>query len=99
MNRALPEPAPEHPDLNAMPAVREVRVAKVTPTERRALNALATARTGVEEEAVGTGHPVVEIHTDGDFPARALSPVLFVGGVPLRECHRVREGVYRFIAP
>jgi hypothetical protein len=50
-------------------------------------------------ETVEASHPVVEVHTDGDFPARALSPILFVGDVPLRECHRVREGVYRFIAP
>jgi hypothetical protein len=99
MNRALPEPVPEHPDLNAMPTVREVRVTRVTPAERRMLCALLAARPATEEEVIGASHPVIEIHTDGDFPARAMSPILFVGDVPLRECHRVGEGVYRFIAP
>jgi hypothetical protein len=41
----------------------------------------------------------VELHLDGDVPARALSPVAFVGATTLTEFEWVEPGVYRFWAP
>lgn len=41
----------------------------------------------------------ITIRTSGEFPIRALSPVLFVGGVALTEGEQVGENLYRFYFP
>jgi hypothetical protein len=40
----------------------------------------------------------VTIQTDGEFPVRSATPVLFVGDVQLTETERVRKNRYRFLA-
>jgi hypothetical protein len=41
----------------------------------------------------------VSVQTTEDFPIRALSPIIFIGEVPLTESERVREKLYRFYFP
>jgi hypothetical protein len=38
------------------------------------------------------------VKTNGPIPIRALSPVLYVGNVPVTESGRVKENVLRFLA-
>ena len=38
------------------------------------------------------------VTTDGPIPVRALSPVLYVGKIPVIESEAIKENVYRFFA-
>jgi hypothetical protein len=79
-------------DLSHLPKILSVT------TERRRYD---VPRLFVEDGKEVRLQDVLEVivETDGPFVKRALSPVLFVGGVPLTESRRIDDHHYAFYGP
>lgn len=86
---APPVPGPAHADIRRLPTILKVTAARVRYPEPKTYivgDAVAHAQEGVQ----------VDIYTDEEFVARALSPVLYVGDHPLTESDRIGKNHYRF---
>jgi len=74
-----------------LPKILDIRIARVpyqAPKFRHFKSVYAKYKEAIE----------FLVETDGSFPIRALSPVLFVGETPVVENEAVKEKVYRFLA-
>jgi hypothetical protein len=86
------QPASHEVDLRRLPEIISVETVLVHYGKPRPYvdgTRLIQTREGLE----------VSVKTTQELPIRALSPVLFVGDVPLTEGERIGENLYRFYYP
>lgn len=93
MNQDATRPEPEAPisDIWRLPRVLELDTRAVRyrrPRTTISNGEIREVREGVE----------ITIRTDGEFPIRALAPVLWVANEAVTESERVGEKQYRFFA-
>ena len=93
MNQDATYREPEGPtsDLWRLPRVLELEVRTVR--YRRPRTTVSDGELREIRDAVE-----ITIRTDGEFPIRALAPVLWVGDEPVMESERLGENQYRFHA-